>query len=168
MKITHLAIAGLAALALAACESKSDKVAESQSDAIQAAAETKADAMENRADTVESMGGAANEAAADAMDKQADAVRDAADAKGDAIEKAAGNAVLDRIRREAIVWIGAIALIFTLHQWGTRIIPPLPSELAVHAETTKAELARIQAEFDALLLRINAGGVKEGTVQATP
>jgi deoxycytidine triphosphate deaminase len=74
----------------------------------------------------------------------------------DEIAKSAGNAVLDRIRKEAIIWIGAIALVFTLIQWGTRFIPPLPSELTVHQETTRAELTRLQAELDAMRLLVDS------------
>lgn len=88
MRIAIIALATLGALSLAACESKADKTAEAQSDAIKAEANVAATQMENKADTMESAG--APNATTDAMDNKADAMKDAADAKGDAIEKEAG------------------------------------------------------------------------------
>lgn len=68
----------------------------------------------------------------------------------DDIAKSAGATVLERIRKEALVWIGGIALIFTLIQFGARFVPPPASEVTVQAEITKAELGRLQAELDAM------------------
>ena len=88
MRFALIALAAVGALSLAACESKADKTAEAQSDAIKADANVAATQMENQADTAAAAG--APDATTDAMKDQADAVKDAADAKGDAIEKAAG------------------------------------------------------------------------------
>ena len=49
MRLIITAAAGLAALSLAACESKADKAAEKQADAVEAATETHADAIEKQA-----------------------------------------------------------------------------------------------------------------------
>ena len=88
MRFALIALAAVGALSLAACESKADKTAEAQSDAIKADANVAATQMENQADAAAVAG--APDATTDAMKDQADAVQDAADAKGDAIEKAAG------------------------------------------------------------------------------
>lgn len=88
MRFALIALAAVGALSLAACESKADKTAEAQSDAVKADANLAATQMENQADAAAAAGVPA--ATTDAMNDQADAVKDAADAKGDAIEKAAG------------------------------------------------------------------------------
>ena len=88
MRIAIIALAAISALSLAACESKADKTAEAQSDAIKADANVAATQLENKADSMENAG--APEATTDAMDKKADNMKDAADAKGDAMEKEAG------------------------------------------------------------------------------
>lgn len=88
MRFAIIAVAALGALSLAACESKADKTAEAQSDAVKAEANVAATQMENQADAAKEAG--APDATTDAMKDQADATKDAADAKGDAIEAAAG------------------------------------------------------------------------------
>ena len=84
MRIAFLIAAGAAALSLAACESKADKVAENKSDAIKAASDSQANMIEAQAAATN------NEATEDALKNKADAVRDAGDAKADAVEQAAG------------------------------------------------------------------------------
>lgn len=81
----------------------------------------------------------------------------------DDIERKAGEAVLERIRKEGLVWIGAIALIFTLIQIGARFVPPLPSELTAQAEVTKAQFARMDAELEAMKSLINGLRIKSIT-----
>lgn len=91
MRMGFVVLAAVAAMGLTACgESKADKTAEVQSDAIKEGAEIKADGLENKADAVEAQGGPGAEAQADALDRQADAVEQAGDAKADAVEAAAG------------------------------------------------------------------------------
>jgi hypothetical protein len=54
---------------------------------------------------------------------------------------------LERIRKEALVWIGAIAFIFTLIQFGARFVPPEePPGLAA----TNMQIELIQRELDTL------------------
>jgi hypothetical protein len=77
------------------------------------------------------------------------------------IAQSAGAAVLDRIRREALVWIGAIGIIFTMIQVGGRFVPPLASEVTVQAEITKAQFTRLEAELDAL--RTTVGALKQNS-----
>ena len=87
MRMGSAAIAVLGALSLAACESKADKAAEAQSDAVKADANVTATNLENQADAAKDAG---DKSEAKALDAQADATKDAAEVKGDAIEKAAG------------------------------------------------------------------------------
>jgi len=70
----------------------------------------------------------------------------------DEIAGSAGNAVLDRIRKEALVWIGGIALIFTLIQFGARFVPPAePAGLS----QVSAQVERLQADLDNMKARLN-------------
>lgn len=87
MRIAPLTVAGLAALALAACENRADKAAEAQADAVKAEANVAATNLENRAEAAEDAG---DKAMAQSMEKQAEATREAADVKADAIERQAG------------------------------------------------------------------------------
>jgi hypothetical protein len=78
--------AAIAALALGvtACDSPAENEAEKQADAVEAAGEAQADALEKQANQVTGDASAA-------LDAKADAVEQAADAKAEAIEdKAAG------------------------------------------------------------------------------
>jgi len=73
MRIAIVAAAAVAALGLAACESKSDNAAEAKADAVEDLGEQKADALEDAG-----------------RDEAADAVEQKTDAAADAMEEGAG------------------------------------------------------------------------------
>jgi deoxycytidine triphosphate deaminase len=76
----------------------------------------------------------------------------------DDIAEAAGKHVLDRIRKEALVWVGGIALIFTLLQAVAGALTGSKASLAdiellkARVETLQTELLKVQAD------KVNAPG----------
>jgi hypothetical protein len=86
MRIATIALAGLGALSLAACQNKAEKAADARADAVKAEANVPATQMENQADTAKDAG---DKATAAALDQQADQTRKAADEKADAIKEQA-------------------------------------------------------------------------------
>ena len=70
----------------------------------------------------------------------------------DDIAASAGQNVLSRIRGEALVWIGVIALIFTVIQFGARLVPQEePSGLA----QVSSQVEHLQADLDRLKTSLN-------------
>jgi hypothetical protein len=67
----------------------------------------------------------------------------------DEIARTAGASVLDRIRKEALVWVAALGVIFTLMQLGARYIP-LPFEAAAETKALQSEVQRLSDEVRAL------------------
>jgi deoxycytidine triphosphate deaminase len=87
------------------------------------------------------------------------------------IAQYAGATVLERIRKEALVWIAAIALIFTIIQMGSRSGSPF-TELTIHERetdsskpsrleptvqglNTKAEFDRVRTELEAMKIALD-------------
>jgi ABC-type Na+ efflux pump permease subunit len=75
------ALAALAALSLAACSGPAEDAAHDQANAVDAAGERQADALERQAAATP------NEAEETALNRQADAVENAADGKSDAMHR---------------------------------------------------------------------------------
>ncbi|NEX91270.1 hypothetical protein G3573_00660 [Caulobacter sp. 17J65-9] len=90
MRIGHVMLAGVAAFALTACESKADKVAEHQSNAVEAQSEATAQSMEAQAAAAKSTGTAAGAETAKTLEEKADVTREAGKEKANAIEQEAG------------------------------------------------------------------------------
>jgi outer membrane biogenesis lipoprotein LolB len=74
-------LAGLAALLLAACSGPAEDAAHEKADAVDAAGERQADALERQAAAT------SNEAEETALNRKADAVENAADGKSDAMHR---------------------------------------------------------------------------------
>lgn len=75
----------------------------------------------------------------------------------DDIAKTAGNAVLDRIRKEAVIWIGGIALIFGL---ASRFFSPVPADLGLDTAVLKAQVVQLQSHVDDLTVRLSEGAAE--------
>lgn len=72
--------------ALGACDSGAENAQEQQADTVRENAEAQADAMEDRADTIDTTTNGMDSATENAMEDKADAVRDKAETKADAME----------------------------------------------------------------------------------
>ena len=83
MRIATIALAGLGAVSLMACQNKAEKAADAEAAAVKADANVPATQMENQADTAKDAG---DKATAEALDQKADQTREAADKKADAIK----------------------------------------------------------------------------------
>lgn len=80
----------------------------------------------------------------------------------EAIVLQAGNRVLDRIRSEGIVWIAAIAVIFTVIQ----IVAPLASDSLrrIFSEPKDMEITQLRRKIEALESRVNEAGEPKSLV----
>ena len=81
MRVLTVALAGLAALTMAACSGPEEDAAHDAANAVDAAGERQADALEEQA------GDTDDEAAETALNQKADAVENAADGKSDAMHR---------------------------------------------------------------------------------
>lgn len=89
MKKLLLAAVAVSTLGLAACDSAKENAAEDTADAVREQGEATADAMEDKADTLDTTVDGVDSQAEQAMEDKAQAVRENADKKADAIEKKA-------------------------------------------------------------------------------
>jgi dUTPase len=64
------------------------------------------------------------------------------------ISEVAGAKVLERIRKEALVWVAAIAVLFTVLQWVNAFRPDRPT-----AEVTQKDLEALRAKIDLVQTR---------------
>jgi hypothetical protein len=81
MRVLTLALAGLAAVSIAACSGPEEDAKHEAANAVDAAGERQADALERQA------GATDNEAQETALNQKADAVENAADGKSDAMHR---------------------------------------------------------------------------------
>jgi hypothetical protein len=86
---TTIVALALVGAGLAGCDSPAEERAEEQADAIEAQGEATADAMEERADQMDSTVDGVDSTAEQNLENKADAVRERADAKAEAVEEQA-------------------------------------------------------------------------------
>jgi hypothetical protein len=68
------------------------------------------------------------------------------------IAEAAGDKVLERVRKEALVWVALVALLFTLLQLGTPFVSRWLERATV--EVTKKDFDDLRAKMDAMHTRL--------------
>jgi deoxycytidine triphosphate deaminase len=68
------------------------------------------------------------------------------------IAEAAGDKVLERVRKEALVWVALVALLFTLLQLGTPFVSRWLERATV--EVTKQDFDDLRAKMDAMQTRL--------------
>ena len=86
---TFAAVIALAGASLAGCDSPAEQNAEEAADAIEAQGEATADAMEDRADELDTKVDGVDSTAEQNLENKADAVRESADAKAEQVEEQA-------------------------------------------------------------------------------